>query len=132
MHTLAAGEAAAQSKLSQAVREHVHASLSSASPITVADTGAPLLVSAVGGISTGELANMVLEEGRADIVFVGRYFQQNPGLVWQMARELGVAIHNTHQIEWGFGGRGGGMRKRQEKGGHDANVPPEDQKAGAN
>jgi 2,4-dienoyl-CoA reductase-like NADH-dependent reductase (Old Yellow Enzyme family) len=86
----------------------------------VAGTDAPLLVSAVGGIKTGALANEVLENGWADVVFAGRWFQQNPGLVWEMARELGVAIHNAHQIEWGFGGRGGAMKSRAEKGGHDA------------
>jgi hypothetical protein len=39
--------------------------------------------------------------------------------VWKFARELGVSIYNAHQIEWGFSGRGHGMKPRSEKGGHD-------------
>jgi 2,4-dienoyl-CoA reductase-like NADH-dependent reductase (Old Yellow Enzyme family) len=82
--------------------------------ITVAGTGAPLLVSAVGGIKTGALANEVLENGSADVVMSGRWFQQNPSLVWDMARELDVEIHTAHQIEWVFSGRGA-MNARAEK-----------------
>ena len=40
-----------------------------------------------------------------------RAFQKNPGLVWQFAEDLGVAITVAHQIEWGFKGRGKVGRK---------------------
>ncbi|KZT66250.1 FMN-linked oxidoreductase [Daedalea quercina L-15889] len=69
--------------------------------------GDKILVSAVGTITTGELAQSVLDEGAADAVFVGRHFQKNPGTVWAFAEELGVTITHSHQIEWGFVGRGG-------------------------
>jgi 2,4-dienoyl-CoA reductase-like NADH-dependent reductase (Old Yellow Enzyme family) len=108
---------AGQAEFSHAVRKAV-----AQNNITVSDTGAPLLVSAVGGIKNGALANEVLEKGWADVVFSGRWFQQTPGLVWDMARELGVSINNAHQIEWGFGGRGKAMKPRTEKGGHDLPV----------
>jgi 2,4-dienoyl-CoA reductase-like NADH-dependent reductase (Old Yellow Enzyme family) len=111
------GHAASQAAFSHAVRK-----AAVADNITVVDTGARLLVSAVGGIQTGALAAEVLDNEWADVVFSGRKFQQSPGLVWDMARELGVSIHNSHQIEWGFGGRGQGLKPRTEKGGHDLPV----------
>jgi 2,4-dienoyl-CoA reductase-like NADH-dependent reductase (Old Yellow Enzyme family) len=46
--------------------------------------------SAVGGISSGTIANDIPKKGQADVVLVGRYFQQSPGLVWHFARELKV------------------------------------------
>jgi 2,4-dienoyl-CoA reductase-like NADH-dependent reductase (Old Yellow Enzyme family) len=115
--------AGSQADFSATVRSHVITE-----GVTVKDTEAPLLVSAVGGISTGELANSILEEGKADAIFVGRYFQQNPGLVWEFARQLDVAIHNAHQIGWSFLGRGSSLRERGKKGGDDANVPKVDEK----
>lgn len=38
-------------------------------------------------------------------MFVGRMFQKNPGLVWAFADELGVELHHSLQIGWGFQGR---------------------------
>lgn len=73
--------------------------------------GSQILVGAVGGIVNGHLAEAVLEEGSADVIFVGRHFQKNPGLVWTFAEDLGVTITQAHQIEWGFIGRGGLGRK---------------------
>jgi 2,4-dienoyl-CoA reductase-like NADH-dependent reductase (Old Yellow Enzyme family) len=104
-----AQHSASQASFSHAVREAVVAD-----NITVAGSGAPLLVSAVGGIWTGAIATEVLESGWADVAFVGRKFQQSPGLVWDMARELGVEIYNAHQIEWGFTGRGRGLKRKGE------------------
>jgi 2,4-dienoyl-CoA reductase-like NADH-dependent reductase (Old Yellow Enzyme family) len=106
--------AAGQAEFSHAVRKSVVEN-----NITVKGTDAPLLVSAVGGIKTGSLANEVLESEWADVVMAGRWFQQNPGLVWEMARELGVAIHNSHQIGWSFEGRGLFVKSRTEKDRHD-------------
>lgn len=71
--------------------------------------GERLLVSTVGSITTGKLAQELLEGGEGnvplDVVMAGRMFQKNPGLVWAWAEELGVSIHVANQIGWGFGGR---------------------------
>lgn len=74
--------------------------------------GDKILVSAVGGLGNGPLAQRLLDNGTADAVFVGRGFQKNPGLVWDMADELGVEIYKANQIEWGFRGRG--KRNREQ------------------
>lgn len=63
------------------------------------------LVSAVGGIKTGALAEEVLQSG-IDVVKAGRWFQQNPGLVRAFANELGVDVKMANQIDWSFKGRG--------------------------
>lgn len=68
--------------------------------------GDKLFVGAVGGIKSGKLAAKILDDGQADVVLSGRWFQKNPGLVWEFAEELGVNIHLAHQIEWPFKGRG--------------------------
>ena len=47
-----------------------------------------------------------VDEGKADVIFVGRAFQKNPGMVWQFAEDLGVQIKVANQIEWAFLGRG--------------------------
>ncbi|KAK8157968.1 NADH:flavin oxidoreductase/NADH oxidase [Phyllosticta citrichinensis] len=70
-----------------------------------AKVGDKLLVASVGSISTGKLAQQQLDEG-LDMVFAGRWFQKNPGLVWTWAEEMGVEINVANQIRWGFGGRG--------------------------
>ena len=67
--------------------------------------GDKILVSAVGAINDGQLAQSVLDKGQADAIFVGRMFQKNPGLVWKFADDLGVRIHVAGQIGWGFYGR---------------------------
>ncbi|KIY51669.1 NADH:flavin oxidoreductase 1 [Fistulina hepatica ATCC 64428] len=76
-----------QSELSAHIRKHL---------------ARPPLVGAVGGIKTGTVAEQYLEEGRADVIFVGRAFQKHPGLVWAFADELGTSIYVSRQIEWGF------------------------------
>ncbi|PPR06784.1 hypothetical protein CVT24_011284 [Panaeolus cyanescens] len=68
--------------------------------------GGSILVGTVGGLNSGRAAQAILEQGRADVIFVGRQFQKNPGLVWTMAEELNVAVHFANQIRWGFEGRG--------------------------
>ncbi|KAH7909617.1 hypothetical protein BJ138DRAFT_1154872 [Hygrophoropsis aurantiaca] len=68
--------------------------------------GDSILVSAVGSIANGRAAQNVLDKKQSDIIFVGRQFQKNPGSVWEFARDLGVSIKLSHQIEWGFAGRG--------------------------
>ncbi|KIX06056.1 uncharacterized protein Z518_04030 [Rhinocladiella mackenziei CBS 650.93] len=77
-------------------------------------TGDSLAVTAVGSITNGNLAQEIVESG-VDAVFVGRYFQKNPGLVWAFAEDLAVEIHVANQIGWGFGGRAGGKGKHEWK-----------------
>jgi 2,4-dienoyl-CoA reductase-like NADH-dependent reductase (Old Yellow Enzyme family) len=72
--------------------------------------GDSVLVSAVGGIKTGHLAEEVLQSG-IDIVRAGRWFQQNPGLVRAFANELGVEVKMANQIDWSFKGRGKKVNK---------------------
>ena len=71
------------------------------------------LVGSVGVITEGPLAESLLQEGKADVIFVARHFQRRPGLVWDWADELGVSIKVANQIEWGFAGRG-----KHKKSGH--------------
>ncbi|KFZ08952.1 hypothetical protein V502_09035 [Pseudogymnoascus sp. VKM F-4520 (FW-2644)] len=72
--------------------------------------GDKLLVSAVGGIKTGALAEEALQSG-IDVVMAGRWFQQNPGLVGAFANELGVEVKMANQIGWSFVGRGSRGKK---------------------
>ncbi|KZS86918.1 FMN-linked oxidoreductase [Sistotremastrum niveocremeum HHB9708] len=65
-----------------------------------------LLVAAVGNINNGVLAQNILDEKKADIIFVGRQFARRPGLVWDFADDLNVKIRVARQIEWGFTARG--------------------------
>lgn len=73
--------------------------------------GDSLLVSSVGSIKTGEMAQKVIAGSEAsddtplDLIAVGRPFLKNPGLVWAWADELGVSVQVANQIGWGFGGR---------------------------
>ncbi|KAH8590631.1 putative mannose-1-phosphate guanyltransferase [Bisporella sp. PMI_857] len=77
-----------------------------------------LKVSAVGTITEGKQAEAILTgkgegshgEEELDLVFVGRMFQKNPGLVWTLAEDLGVQINVANQIRWGFGGRPGAKK----------------------
>ncbi|KAF7592211.1 hypothetical protein BBP40_000482 [Aspergillus hancockii] len=72
--------------------------------------GDKLLISAVGGIKTGALAEEVVQSG-IDAVQAGRWFQQNPGLVRAFANELGVKVRMATQIDWSFEGRGKRAKK---------------------
>ena len=73
--------------------------------------GNKLLITAVGTINDGAEAEKLLEGENLDAIFSGRWFQKNPGLVWQFAEDLGVDIHVANQIKWAFGGRGSGAKK---------------------
>ncbi|KAK6507749.1 hypothetical protein TWF481_006171 [Arthrobotrys musiformis] len=73
--------------------------------------GLDVATSTVGLINTGKLANQILEDGDADVIFVGRPFLKNPALVWSWAEELGVEVRAANQIGWGYGQKiGGGVR----------------------
>ncbi|KAH7024437.1 uncharacterized protein B0I36DRAFT_273982 [Microdochium trichocladiopsis] len=75
--------------------------------------GDKLAVSAVGSIHDGHLAEDLLTAGGLDVIFAGRWFQKNPGLVFQMADDLEADVKMPNQIGWGFGGRG--KKQRQKK-----------------
>ncbi|OBZ67649.1 putative NADPH dehydrogenase C23G7.10c [Grifola frondosa] len=68
--------------------------------------GDRILVSAVGGIVNGQIAEEVLENGQADLVMVGRQFIKNTATVVTFAEELGVNVKLPHQIDWVVRGRG--------------------------
>ncbi|CAG9990424.1 unnamed protein product [Clonostachys byssicola] len=73
--------------------------------------GDKMLISTVGSIKTGTLAEELIAGGKSDddvpldLVAAGRMFQKNPGLVWYWADDLDTHINVAHQIGWGFGGR---------------------------
>ncbi len=46
------------------------------------------------------------------MVFVGRQFLKNPGVVWSFADDLGVELHHSRQFGWGFQGRPKSREKR--------------------
>lgn len=75
------------------------------------EVGDKMLVSTVGSIKTGTLAQQLIAGGKdendvpLDLVAAGRMFLKHPGLVWSWAEDLDVKIHIAHQIGWGFAGR---------------------------
>ena len=73
--------------------------------VSKAIKGSGVAVGAVGMITSGVQAAELLEKDMADIVFVARAFQKNPGLVWAWAEELGVEARAGNQIGWGWGQR---------------------------
>jgi 2,4-dienoyl-CoA reductase-like NADH-dependent reductase (Old Yellow Enzyme family) len=66
--------------------------------------GDKMIVSAVGGIRTAELAQQLIDDG-LDVIMCGRWFQKNPGLVYSFADDLEVDLKMANQIAWGFKGR---------------------------
>lgn len=78
--------------------------------------GDSLLISSVGSIKTGTVAEEIIAGGKSDgdvsidLIAAGRMFQKNPGLVWQWADDLGIEVQVAHQIGWGFGGRASKQR----------------------
>ncbi|KAI0353897.1 FMN-linked oxidoreductase [Trametes cingulata] len=60
--------------------------------------GDRVLVSAVGGITTGKLAQEVLDKGQADIILVGKQFLKDPAAVTAFAEDLGIEVKLPHQI----------------------------------
>ncbi|EWZ80983.1 NADH-dependent flavin oxidoreductase [Fusarium oxysporum] len=73
--------------------------------------GDTMLVSCVGSIRTGDLAEQLIvgsndsDDVPLDLIAAGRMFQKNPGLVWAWADDLDTTITMAHQISWGFRGR---------------------------
>ncbi|KAJ5730497.1 uncharacterized protein N7483_005005 [Penicillium malachiteum] len=64
--------------------------------------GDKMLVSAVGTINNGTLAEKILNEEGLDLILVGRAFQRDSGLAWAFAKDLDVEIAMAGQIRWGF------------------------------
>ncbi|KAJ5288942.1 hypothetical protein N7478_001972 [Penicillium angulare] len=64
--------------------------------------GDKMLVSAVGTINSGNLAEQFLNEEDLDLILVGRAFQRDSGLAWAFAKDLDVEIAMAGQIRWGF------------------------------
>lgn len=96
--------------------QHIHGGPGYQVPFSKAvkdKVGDSLVVTAVGSITSGQQAEEIVKSG-VDGVFVGRYFQKNPGLVWTFAEDLGTEIHVANQISWGFGGRAGGKGKQHK------------------
>jgi 2,4-dienoyl-CoA reductase-like NADH-dependent reductase (Old Yellow Enzyme family) len=88
--------------------QHIHAKPAYQAPFALAvkrEVGDEMAVGTVGSIETATLAEDLLEQG-LDIVTVGRGFQNNPGLVFAWADELGVTVQMPNQIRWAFAGRG--------------------------
>ncbi|KDQ58345.1 hypothetical protein JAAARDRAFT_128524 [Jaapia argillacea MUCL 33604] len=56
-----------------------------------------IVVGSVGGYEDGKAAEMALEQDKVDVIFIGRGFQKNPGLILSMAAGLGVAINGGQQ-----------------------------------
>lgn len=68
--------------------------------------GDKLMVASVGAISDAHMANDLLEKDGLDMVFIGRPFLKNPGLVFAWADDLGQGVQMPNQLRWGFAGRG--------------------------
>jgi 2,4-dienoyl-CoA reductase-like NADH-dependent reductase (Old Yellow Enzyme family) len=64
--------------------------------------GEKMLVSAVGTINSGVLAEKILNEDSVDVILVGRAFQRDSGLAWAFAKDLDTEIAMAAQIRWGF------------------------------
>ncbi|KAL4241797.1 NADPH dehydrogenase YqjM-like protein [Abortiporus biennis] len=58
-----------------------------------------LVVGAVGLITTPQQAESVLEDGKADLVFLGRELLRNPNFALTAALELGTVIKPANQYE---------------------------------
>jgi 2,4-dienoyl-CoA reductase-like NADH-dependent reductase (Old Yellow Enzyme family) len=58
--------------------------------------GDTMLISTVGGIKDGKLAEQALQSG-LDVVSSGRWFQRNPGLALAFAHDLGVKLQMAKQ-----------------------------------
>lgn len=90
--------------------------------------GNRLLVSTVGEINSGKVAEEQLADG-LDLVTVGTGFLRDPSLVWTWAEELGVTIRLPNQIRWAFEGRGDrgaeGITDVLEREGKIQQFPPE-------
>ncbi len=61
------------------------------------EVGDKTLVSTVGKVIGANFANDILEKTGIDLIFVGRQFLKNPGLVWEWAEELGIKVYQSQQ-----------------------------------
>ncbi|KAH9934527.1 FMN-linked oxidoreductase [Epithele typhae] len=68
--------------------------------------GDRLVVTAVGGIRDGHIAEEVPQKGQADVAMVGTASLKNPAFVLAYAEQLGVEVKPPHQVDWVLYGRG--------------------------
>ncbi|TFY64655.1 hypothetical protein EVJ58_g2489 [Rhodofomes roseus] len=73
--------------------------------------GDKVLVGTIGTISTGHVAQHVLDDLNLDAVFVARQFLKDHQTVWTFAEQLGVEIQLPVQFNWVFKGRPGTQKK---------------------
>ena len=62
------------------------------------EDGRSMLVGAVGKIDNAAMARDVLEDGKADLVLVGRQFLRDPNFLLNAATELGVKVQWPQQL----------------------------------
>ncbi|KAI0331807.1 FMN-linked oxidoreductase [Cubamyces sp. BRFM 1775] len=72
--------------------------------------GDRILVGVAGGITTGKMAQEVLDKGQADIILVAKQFLRDPATVVTFAEDLGVEVKLPQQYDWVFHGRGSAWR----------------------
>ncbi|GAA5903463.1 hypothetical protein JCM6882_006554 [Rhodosporidiobolus microsporus] len=93
------------------IRKSIHADFASSVASTHASANStsvggageyPTLVSAVGLITSAEQAEGVLQQGKADVVTIGRAFLRDPSLVFNWAQDLGVAVSVPVQYQRAF------------------------------
>ena len=73
--------------------------------------GDKVLVGTIGNITTGAVAQQVLEEQGLDMVFLARQFLKDHQTVWTFAEQLGVDVSLPVQFGWVFrGGRPSGKK----------------------
>lgn len=60
-------------------------------------------VGAVGVIKSGTQAEAILQEGKADVIFVGRELLRDPSFALRAAEELGVSVAPASQYKMGWG-----------------------------
>ncbi|KAI0765851.1 FMN-linked oxidoreductase [Trametes elegans] len=76
--------------------------------------GERVLVGAVGGITTGTLAQEVLDKGQADVILAAKQLLNDPAATRRFAEELGVEVKLPNQLDWSFNGRGSLARWKTE------------------
>lgn len=83
---------ASQAYLAKAVRSYLDAQ----------PTPRTMLISSVGGFDTGLIAQEKLDDGSADVIFVGRALLKNPGAAIKFADDLGAVLSSGRSYEWTY------------------------------
>lgn len=80
-----------------------HVPLARAVKHYVKEKSLKILVSTVGRINSAWLANDIITNQDADVVFIGSPFLKKPSLVWEWAEELNVKVAVSRPIGWPLG-----------------------------